>query len=136
MTLDATKAFERVNWKHLIAVLEKLNLGPNFCRTICRVYNEPSASLVVNEFTSLCSSHCKYQWRLQRGLRQQHDSFKLVSDRKVTATERAPTARGVSNIDASSSPPFPRTLQPLQYMLFCNQADTAYFHNENRGRSN
>lgn len=48
MTLDATKAFDRVNWVYLSVISEKSNLGERFCRAIQLIYRDPSAKLLVN----------------------------------------------------------------------------------------
>ena len=43
ISLDQTKAYNRVEWNFLYKVLEKINFGPNFIKMIRTCYNIQSA---------------------------------------------------------------------------------------------
>ena len=62
-SLDAEKAFDRVNWKFLFATLNKFGFGPNFIDWISILYSSPNACVKTNDQTSPSFS-------LQRGTRQ------------------------------------------------------------------
>lgn len=66
LSLDAEKAFERVEWNFLFATFSfarKYNLGNNFIRWIQSLYSDPKASVIVNGITST-------PFRIGRGTRQ------------------------------------------------------------------
>lgn len=63
VSLDAEKAFDRVNWKFLFATLYKFGFGNSFIDWIKILYSSPRASVKTNDHTSPCFS-------LQRGTRQ------------------------------------------------------------------
>lgn len=63
ITLDATKAFDRVNWQFLYGMLSRYNLGKRFCRAIQEMYRDPDARILVN--SNLTSS-----FKTTRGTRQ------------------------------------------------------------------
>ena len=48
ITLDASKAFDKVNWAFLFRTLEANNLGGNFVKILKLSYSRPSARLVIN----------------------------------------------------------------------------------------
>uniref|UniRef100_A0A669D815 Reverse transcriptase domain-containing protein n=1 Tax=Oreochromis niloticus TaxID=8128 RepID=A0A669D815_ORENI len=62
-SLDAEKAFDRVNWKFLFATLHKFGFGTSFINWLKILYNSPTACVRTNDQTS--SSFC-----LLRGTRQ------------------------------------------------------------------
>ncbi len=62
-SLDALKAFDRLEWDYLWSVLERLGFGPKFLNTIRLLYKGPFASVT----TGFCQSQ---PFPLQRGCRQ------------------------------------------------------------------
>lgn len=63
LSLDAEKAFDRVEWGFLFKSLEKFGFGPNFISWVKLLYTAPSACVRTNDVKS------KY-FPLQRGTRQ------------------------------------------------------------------
>lgn len=62
-TLDAEKAFDRVNWAFLISTLQKFGFGESFINWIKIMYTAPSATVITNGLTS-------QRFTLHRGTRQ------------------------------------------------------------------
>ena len=52
LALDAEKAYDRVEWNFLFAILEKLNMGQNFLAWIKSIYNNPKAAVITNGTSS------------------------------------------------------------------------------------
>ncbi len=52
LSLDAEKAFDRLEWPFLLAVLQKMNFGPNLIRMIQMLYLNPLAMIRTNADTS------------------------------------------------------------------------------------
>ena len=63
VSLDQTKAYDRVEWDFLFKVLEKFNFGPNFIKMIKTCYNNIQSAVKVNGFVSSF-------FYLSRGIRQ------------------------------------------------------------------
>nr|XP_057934911.1 F-box only protein 8 isoform X1 [Doryrhamphus excisus] len=63
VSLDAEKAFDRVNWKFLFATLQKFGFGESFRTWIQILYSIPKASVRTNNLISP-------EFTLQRGTRQ------------------------------------------------------------------
>ena len=63
VSLDQTKAYDRVEWDFLFKVLEKFNFGPNFIKMIKTCYNNIQSAVKVNGFVSSF-------FELSRGIRQ------------------------------------------------------------------
>ena len=53
VSLDQTKAYDRVEWDFLFKVLEKFNFGPNFINMIKTCYTNIESCLKVNGYTSM-----------------------------------------------------------------------------------
>ena len=52
MSLDAEKAFDRLDWNFMIATLRYIGLGPRMLRMIEALYSKPSAQIRVNSTIS------------------------------------------------------------------------------------
>jgi len=63
LSLDAEKAFDRVNWEFLYRTLQKFGFHPSFIRTIQALYNDPRAKIKINGDISA-------SFGLERGTRQ------------------------------------------------------------------
>ena len=63
VSLDQTKAYDRVEWDFLFKVLEKFNFGPNFINMIKTCYTNIESCVKVNGYTSM-------YFNLSRGIRQ------------------------------------------------------------------
>ncbi|XP_069506374.1 uncharacterized protein [Ambystoma mexicanum] len=63
ISLDAEKAFDRVEWNFLFACLGKMNFGHDFQRWVKLLYNNTSASVLTNGLIS-------DPFELHRGTRQ------------------------------------------------------------------
>lgn len=48
VSIDPEKAFDRVNWKFLLKVLQKLNFGDNFCKWVSILYRDIYGQLLIN----------------------------------------------------------------------------------------
>ena len=63
LSLDAEKAFDRVEWNFLFAILNRLNMGSRFMEWVKSIYKNPNAAVITN-----CSSSDFFS--LTRGTRQ------------------------------------------------------------------
>ena len=63
ISLDQTKAYDRVEWDFLLKVLHKFNFGPNFINMIKTCYTNIESCVKVNGYTSI-------YFNLSRGIRQ------------------------------------------------------------------
>lgn len=46
--LDAEKAFDTLNWRFMLKLMQKLALGNNVLKWIEEIYKEQSAKIIVN----------------------------------------------------------------------------------------
>lgn len=63
ISLDAEKAFDRVEWRYLFTTMQKFGLSPEFVSWVKLLYSSPVASVCSNNV------HSPY-FQLQRGTRQ------------------------------------------------------------------
>ena len=63
LSLDAEKAFDKVNWDFLFSTLHKFGFGTSFIHWIQILYSSPMASVITNDITSS-------SFTLSRGTRQ------------------------------------------------------------------
>lgn len=52
LSLDTQKAFDRIEWDYLFAVLKRFGMGPALCNWVKVIYSTPMASLWNNGVTS------------------------------------------------------------------------------------
>ena len=93
ISLDAEKAFDRVEWNYLFAVLHKFGFGKRFISWIRLLYTSPQASVHTND------AHSSY-FALSRGTRQGCPLspllFALAIEPLSIAFRSLPIFRGVS----------------------------------------
>ena len=63
LSVDAEKAFDRLEWPFLKSLLTTMDFGPNFCRVIDSLYSDAKACVSINRIISA-------QFDLTRGTRQ------------------------------------------------------------------
>lgn len=63
LSLDQEKAFDRVDWRFMMRVLETMNFGPSFCSWVRLLYTTLFSSVLVN-------NHVSELFPVTRGVRQ------------------------------------------------------------------
>lgn len=63
LSLDAEKAFDRVETSYLLQLLQRMDFGLGFVQTIRSLHDNPSAYVSVN-------NHCSEEFKLTRGICQ------------------------------------------------------------------
>ena len=103
LTLDQEKAFDRVDWKFLFCILERLGFGPSFCKWVQTLYSGVQSSVIVN-------GHLSQFFNLQRGGRQgcPHSPllYVLVAETLAATLKACPRIRGLTLLAPRSSPSF------------------------------
>lgn len=91
-TLDAEKAFDRVNWKFLFTTLQKFGFGESFINWIKILYTSPSATVTTNGLTS-------QSFTLHRGTRQgcplSPSLFTIFIEPLAAAIRQNPSIKGI-----------------------------------------
>lgn len=92
ISLDAEKAFDRVDWPFLFAVLERIDLGSNFIKLIKLLYSQPMATVNTNRLIS-------NTFPVSRGCRQGCPLspllFSLVIEPLAAAVRASTNLRGI-----------------------------------------
>ena len=92
VTLDAEKAFDRVNWNFLFTTLQKFGFGESFINWIKILYTAPSATVTTNGLTS-------QSFTLHRGTRQgcplSPSLFTIFIEPLAAAIRQNPLIRGI-----------------------------------------
>lgn len=52
VSLDAAKAFDRIEWPYLFKTLNEFRFGPNFINYISLVYSNPKAKIITNSLAN------------------------------------------------------------------------------------
>uniref|UniRef100_A0A673NCB7 Reverse transcriptase domain-containing protein n=1 Tax=Sinocyclocheilus rhinocerous TaxID=307959 RepID=A0A673NCB7_9TELE len=92
VTLDAEKAFDRVNWNFVFTTLQKFGFGESFINWIKILYTTPSATVTTNGLTS-------QSFTLHRGTRQgcplSPSLFTIFIEPLAAAIRQNPLIRGI-----------------------------------------
>lgn len=48
MSLNAEKAFDRIEWPYLFDVMKRMNIGPTYCKLVKMLYRRPMAQIQTN----------------------------------------------------------------------------------------
>ena len=91
-TLDAEKAFDRVNWKFLFNTLQRFSFGKSFINWIKILYTSPSATVITNGLIS-------QSFTLHRGTREgcplSPSSFTIFIEPLAIAIRQNPHIKGI-----------------------------------------
>lgn len=92
ISMDAEKAFDRIEWEYMFDVMKKFEFGSNFLRWIKLFYKAPSASVLTNGLLSA-------PFNLTRGNAQGSPLSPILLDLAIeplaTAIRQNPNIQGV-----------------------------------------
>lgn len=92
MSLDAEKAFDRIEWNYLFETLKRFGLGTKYLNWFKLIYNEPIAQVITNNNISKL-------FNLARGTRQGCPSspflFLFAIEPLAMAIRRNPDIKGM-----------------------------------------
>ena len=63
ISIDQEKAFDRINWTYMFAIMDKIGIPPSITRGIKLLYSNPTCRIIVNNFIGS-------QVQITRGIRQ------------------------------------------------------------------
>ena len=93
ISLDQTKAFDRVNWKFLFKLLHKMNFGNNLTNCIKLLYTKISSCVKINGFLS-------DKFTIQQGVRQgcplSPHLYIIVAEVLTHAINSNPSIKGIT----------------------------------------
>ena len=92
ISLDQTKAFDRVDWNYLFRVLATFRFGPSFCTWIKILYNDIGSHVIINGFLTS-------RIELRRGVRQgfplSRMLYVLCAEPLAASIRSSPIIRGI-----------------------------------------
>lgn len=95
VSLDAEKAFDKVNWTFLFSTLHKFGFGSSFIHWIKTLYTSPLATVITNGISS-------QSFALQRGTRQgcslSPSLFAIFIEPLAAAIRQNPEIKGIRDI--------------------------------------